>query len=281
MSYYENGFYLEPPAPRSFDESDRQDALSALLCPYYNTSSGGCVSGCYEEPRCQTDEPEGGWELPTPYGMHILEEFREKERKRMESEAIESWLKAEDRFNRRPILEQVPYSVYSFGAGNLPTGVYELNPLSDIYAKGSRFAGVERSDGGSSMGWYETREEAEAFIAEQQAFTRNFWEEKVAWRENGDTMLPNYRNRGEGQMVLRIDGLHMVPSYLGFRPNDRNDCKGFGGAKLYWKFIEGPRAGDKVYCSDSVYSQGRIPEYMLDRLPDNAIYTDENGNPKK
>ena len=36
-------------------------AHGMLTCPYL-TSSGVCVSGCWSEPRCITDEPIGGWE---------------------------------------------------------------------------------------------------------------------------------------------------------------------------------------------------------------------------
>lgn len=36
------------------------NAISALSCPWYN-GRGTCVSGCYDEPQCQTGAPSGGW----------------------------------------------------------------------------------------------------------------------------------------------------------------------------------------------------------------------------
>jgi hypothetical protein len=35
---------------------------SMLTCPYLRTGTEPCVSGCWSEPRCITDEPMGGWE---------------------------------------------------------------------------------------------------------------------------------------------------------------------------------------------------------------------------
>lgn len=37
-------------------------ALSAAACPYYRTGTEQCVTGCWEEPRCITNEPLEGWE---------------------------------------------------------------------------------------------------------------------------------------------------------------------------------------------------------------------------
>lgn len=48
----------EGPLPEELEEA--QEALSALSCPYYR-GIGVCVSGCYTEPGCQTDEPTEGW----------------------------------------------------------------------------------------------------------------------------------------------------------------------------------------------------------------------------
>lgn len=35
---------------------------SMLECPYLKTGTEPCVSGCWSEPRCITDEPIEGWE---------------------------------------------------------------------------------------------------------------------------------------------------------------------------------------------------------------------------
>lgn len=34
--------------------------MSMIDCPFYQ-GRGTCPGGCWEEPRCITDEPEGGW----------------------------------------------------------------------------------------------------------------------------------------------------------------------------------------------------------------------------
>lgn len=38
-------------------------ALGMAACPYFqNADKGVCRSGCWEEPRCYTEEPPGGWQ---------------------------------------------------------------------------------------------------------------------------------------------------------------------------------------------------------------------------
>jgi len=47
---------------RELDEAEAalRTPHSMLNCPFL--TSGTCVSGCWSEPRCITDEPIGGWE---------------------------------------------------------------------------------------------------------------------------------------------------------------------------------------------------------------------------
>lgn len=49
---------------RDLDEAERALIVphSMLTCPYLRTGAEPCVSGCWSEPRCITDELIGGWE---------------------------------------------------------------------------------------------------------------------------------------------------------------------------------------------------------------------------
>lgn len=42
--------------------SDAFEAQTMLSCPYLRTGRDQCVTGCWQEPRCITNEPMGGWE---------------------------------------------------------------------------------------------------------------------------------------------------------------------------------------------------------------------------
>lgn len=84
-----------------------------------------------------------------------------------------------------------------------------------------------------------------------------FWEEKVEWRNNKDSV--------EDSICVRADGCHYT---LSTKPSM---FKGFGGAKHCVEFISGPHKGKRVICNN-VWSQGRIPQEYKDKLPDNAIF---------
>lgn len=45
---------------RLSNRDDKAEARTMLACPYYR-GTGTCGSGCYDEPRCQADEPSAGW----------------------------------------------------------------------------------------------------------------------------------------------------------------------------------------------------------------------------
>jgi len=48
-------------------------ARGMLACPYLaKTGDGVCVSGCYSEPSCATDEPLEGWEAQAQNGLDSL-----------------------------------------------------------------------------------------------------------------------------------------------------------------------------------------------------------------
>lgn len=194
------------------------------------------------------DEPEGGWTVPASFDA---EAFKAETAKAAEQEKIRRWLTAEQAYLVRPLLRRPT-----------ETGVYPLNPRSKAYENGNRFASHYNfpGSGGSVGGWHATESEAYESIRRHKASSDRFWQEKVDWKNNGD--------RHRGQMCLRIDGRHYIPAYLGTRPNDNRDCKGFGGAVLRWRFLADPDS--KVHTSDSVYTQGEIPVDWRDRLPDNA-----------
>jgi hypothetical protein len=61
------GVHYGPGAWSEWEMATRADTYPEpehpmLSCPYRaGTGDRKCVSGCYSEPRCITDEPEGGW----------------------------------------------------------------------------------------------------------------------------------------------------------------------------------------------------------------------------
>lgn len=272
--------------------SERETAIAALTCGYYNDGPGLCTLGCYEEPICCAEEPEGGWQLPTPYGQGLIDKARAEAEAEQERQRVQSWLDAEKAWLERPILESRMSGSYAGIPRDIPNGVYPLNPLCAAYVKnGARFIYVHNTSGGGSSQVFTTREEAEEEYLSAMARSRNFWEDKVAWKENGDRTLPTYithKQTGKGVKVTEGGGMcvraghrHYVPSYLGFRPNNYNDCKGFGGAKWYWRFLdENGQPTGEVFKTDSLFTQGDIPEDFRDRLPDNAVFTDEQGVPR-
>lgn len=285
-------------------EEARQEAYRSLTCSYYN-GWGACGGGCYEEPRCEVDAPEGGWELPTPYGMHILEEVAERARVEREREEFESWLRAEQAWLERPILESKQFSMYGGIPKDIPNGVYPVNPAllerqrelhaNSLWGKDKPYEpkpwfALRNGKEGGYMGQFATREEAEETLLEAEAHTRNFWEEKVEWRENGDKTTPSYwtmhgslkpklRDRG-GAPVLRCDGRHYVPRKIyedreSFERRSRNgnEHKGFAGSVFAWRYLDenGDPTGPEYY-SDNVFTQGEIPEEFRERLPSNVVF---------
>lgn len=65
MTAVGEGSDTEPIAIESYD-------TAMITCPYYQGIAGGrCVSGCWEEPQCQTDEPIGGWRVRDQQGRFV------------------------------------------------------------------------------------------------------------------------------------------------------------------------------------------------------------------
>jgi hypothetical protein len=46
--------------------------ITMLTCPYYQgIKDASCVYGCWQEPRCQTDEPLHGWKPRDRHGRFV------------------------------------------------------------------------------------------------------------------------------------------------------------------------------------------------------------------
>ncbi|NLU64939.1 hypothetical protein HCA61_22130 [Rhodococcus sp. HNM0563] len=96
MTAVGQGSDIEPIAIESYD-------TAMITCPYYQGVTGGrCVSGCWEEPRCQTDEPHGGWRVRDQQGRFMP---ASREQLRATAEA-----RLDDYRTRRPSLNQTTTS---------------------------------------------------------------------------------------------------------------------------------------------------------------------------
>ncbi|OXB94800.1 hypothetical protein [Parageobacillus galactosidasius] len=89
------------------------------------------------------------------------------------------------------------------------------------------------------------------------SFLKEFWDEKVAWKENGDITE-------DDEIVVRCKGIHYV-----IAPKD-SVIAGFGGRKFVFQFTDGPHKG-KTITSSNVWCQGRIPDEYRGILSDNAV----------
>src|SRR5690625_2044794 len=62
---FSEGSYMEPAVLEPcrvcvIPTSEEQLGKKMASCPYYQ-GTGGCINGCWDEPRCVTEEPEDGW----------------------------------------------------------------------------------------------------------------------------------------------------------------------------------------------------------------------------
>ncbi len=83
-----------------------------------------------------------------------------------------------------------------------------------------------------------------------------FWNNKVSWKENGDTVL-------DGRCV-RIKGAHYLVA-----PENERGMRGFGGAIFKIRWTSGPFEGEEVVTTN-LWHQGTIPSDYAERLSDNA-----------
>jgi hypothetical protein len=108
-------------------------------------------------------------------------------------------------------------------------------------------------------------EEAEAWIARNEASTVSFWDEKVELKAKGDKHGPTgVRN------VLRIGGEHYVAQWEGIRKTKERESLGFGGRVFHWRFLDEPEG--TVHVTNCMWAQGTIPADRRDELPDNAVF---------
>jgi hypothetical protein len=56
-------------------EADLGAPQMMLSCPYLLTGTQPCVTGCWSEPRCITDEPAGGWQSEVRTGALYIAEI--------------------------------------------------------------------------------------------------------------------------------------------------------------------------------------------------------------
>lgn len=84
-------------------------------------------------------------------------------------------------------------------------------------------------------------------------FLAQFWDEKVAWRANGD-------RAAEGEQVIRAGGEHYVVG-----PEDKPGLRGFYGDPFAFRL----NGGELVHTTN-LRHQGEIPPEYVDQLPDNA-----------
>ena len=54
------------------------EAMTMAACPYYLTGDSPCLSGCWQEPRCITEEPAYGWSGQSvgPWVRDLLKDAR-------------------------------------------------------------------------------------------------------------------------------------------------------------------------------------------------------------
>lgn len=116
----------------------------------------------------------------------------------------------------------------------------------------------------AELGWTEEDEKAN-FVVDgwdfkdpvTGEFSRDrFWEQKVFWAGNGD-------RTPDGAHCLRINGFHYTAEPRIFKPRG---FMGMGGRRQRWREL----ATGKVYESNDIWCQDRIPANFQDRLPNNA-----------
>ena len=93
-------------------------------------------------------------------------------------------------------------------------------------------------------------------------FTKDFWNEKVNWKENGDLDLDG------NHKVVRFEGVHYWIGSEGFATENRS-WLGHGGAEVRITFIDGPHKG-LVVDTNNLWCQGSIEGHFKELLPDNA-----------
>lgn len=144
----------------------------------------------------------------------------------------------------------------------LPEGnIQGVGGYAEVWPEQGKWRAYHESHGGSSTAWADTLEDAVADIERTRAFFRRFWDERLAWVENGD------RNE-EGRPVIRADGkLYVVgkePSEADWRANRSH--LGMGGLRCTFRML----ATGETLTTRNLWYSGTIPADYTSRMPDNA-----------
>lgn len=143
----------------------------------------------------------------------------------------------------------------------------EYHEVFEIPGKGW-FAVMETGNGGCTRTSSKaTKEEAEAAIYEHIAFIRAFWDQKVAWMNNGDKTTPDRHDKVERQ-VIRLNGMHYVVGQEPSEAERRGNRGGLGHGGREWHLKL--KATGEVIVTHNLWCQGTIDPEYIDLLTDNA-----------
>jgi hypothetical protein len=93
----------------------------------------------------------------------------------------------------------------------------------------------------------------------EREFTKQFWAEKVSWKNQGD--VTDYGNK-----TVRINGEHFVVG-----EENVTQMKGHGGRQFTIEFLNGAHKG-QVITTTNLWHQGDVPSSLKTVLPDNARF---------
>lgn len=96
-------------------------------------------------------------------------------------------------------------------------------------------------------------------LCSHRCFNVDFWNKFVSAAQAGDVT-------DDGCLVVRADGSHYV-----INPDQASGMRGHGGREFRVYFTAGPHAG-KTAVTHNLWTQGAIPAFCRDKLPDNAEF---------
>ncbi|MGW0034703.1 hypothetical protein ACWDXD_33420 [Streptomyces sp. NPDC003314] len=96
--------------------------------------------------------------------------------------------------------------------------------------------------------------------SDKACFDCRYWQERADWAANGD-QTPAGISPG---VLARVNGQHYTIAPM--NTDSPAHFLGFGGAQVTFRFHDG-----REITSNDVWSQGEIPAWWRDRLPDNAV----------
>jgi hypothetical protein len=102
-------------------------------------------------------------------------------------------------------------------------------------------------------------------MGNDKEFHKNFWDEKIRWRDNGD------RTPDEEPCVRTANNGHYV---IGFE-DEMKGFRGFSGRLFYIQFTIGCFAG-KIIKTTNLWAQGEIPlSYQKDLTPNARMLSED------